>query len=37
MRLVWVVVGGLVLLTFGVWIALHAGPSLLDLMRGAPG
>jgi hypothetical protein len=37
MRLVWVVVGGLVLLAFGAWIVLHTAPSLPDLVIGAPG
>lgn len=36
MRLVWMVVGGLVLPTFGAWIALHTVRGLPDLIRDAP-
>jgi hypothetical protein len=36
MWIVWVVVGGLVLLAFA-WIALHTALNLQDLVRGAPG
>ena len=37
MRFVWLVIGNLVLLALGCWIALNEAPRLPDLLQNRPG